>query len=240
MSKIGLLGYGKMGKIIEKISLERNHEIIFRVDTEKRISFTEKNLQEADVVIEFTNPQSVVQNVAFCLNANVPVVSGTTGWLQQWNFIEELCQQKQGRLIYSSNFSIGINIFFALNTYLAKMMNRRGYQIEMKEIHHTEKKDTPSGTAISLAEQILSQIDLKKSWANHSTNNQEIIPIISERIGGTPGTHSVAYTSSIDDIEIKHTAHNREGFALGAVFAVEFLIAQKPGIYSMMDILKLG
>lgn len=240
MSKIGLLGYGKMGKMIEKIALERNHQIVLKVDAPEHPSLTQKELNQAEVIIEFTNPESAVNNLLLCLQSHIPVVSGTTGWLKDWNLIKEICAEQQGKMIYSSNFSIGVNIFFALNTYLAKMMRHHAYHIQMKEVHHTEKKDAPSGTAISLAEQIVSQIDSKKSWVNHATKDQAIIPIISERIGLTPGTHIVEYTSAIDDIEIKHTAHNREGFALGAVLAAEFLIAQKPGIYSMTDVLKIG
>lgn len=237
--KIALIGYGKMGKAIEEIALQKGHEIVLKITSQNTADLTEQNLQHADVAIEFTNPHSAVNNIKKCIDAGVAVVSGSTGWLQQWEEVKNYCNEKKGALLYASNFSIGVNLFFELNTYLAKLMAAHPeYDVMLEEIHHTQKKDAPSGTAITLAEQILQQISSKKQWVNEETSNKENLSIISKRIDPAPGTHTIKYMSAIDDIEITHTAHNRKGFASGAVLAAEF-IHNKKGIYTMKDVLHL-
>ena len=236
---IALIGYGKMGKAIEEIALQNGHEIVLKISIENTDDMTAENLQKADVAIEFTGPESAADNLKKTFNAGVPVVCGSTGWLDQWEEIQNICLGKEGALLYASNFSIGVNLFFELNTYLAKLMSGYElYNIKMEEIHHTQKKDAPSGTAITLAEQILANIQRKKRWVNHRSDKEEELEIISERLDPTPGTHKVKYTSPIDDIEIIHTAHNRMGFAGGAVKAAEFLKGKK-GIFTMKDVLGL-
>ncbi len=237
--KIALVGYGKMGKAIEEIALQHGHEIVLRISIDNTEDMTVQNLQKADVAIEFTGPESAAENIKMCLNAEVPVVSGSTGWLQQWTEIENLCTEKKGALIYASNYSIGVNLFFELNKKLAQLMSPYPeYEVNLHEIHHTQKKDAPSGTAITLAEQIIAQVPHKTRWVNDISDNREELEIISERIDPAPGTHTIKYNSAIDDIEIVHTAHNRTGFAAGAVKAAEFLAARK-GIYTMKDVLGL-
>lgn len=237
--KIALIGYGKMGKAIEQIALERGHEVVLKIDIDTAHLFTEEELSRADVAIEFTSPHSAYDNVVKLLRYGVPVVCGSTGWLDQYEAVEEFCLQNQGAFLYASNYSVGVNIFFELNKKLASLMaNHSDYSISMEEIHHTQKKDAPSGTAVTLAEQIMQAIPLKKKWVNHASDHPEELPIISKRIDPAPGTHTVRYHSAIDDIEIIHTAHNRTGFATGAVLAAEFL-AGKKGIYSMKDVLGL-
>lgn len=228
---IALLGYGKMGKVIERIALERGHQIVLR----KSSSASFEGLQNADVAIDFSVPDSAVCNISECFNTNVPIVSGTTGWLEQYDEMVALCNEKNGSFIYGSNFSLGVNIFFELNDYLAKIMaNLEQYKVSMEEIHHTQKLDAPSGTAISLANGIIENSKYE-SWAlDNPTENQ--IHIEAKRIENIPGTHSVFYDSEVDQIEIKHTAHSREGFALGAVIAAEWL-ANKKGVFTMKDVL---
>jgi 4-hydroxy-tetrahydrodipicolinate reductase len=235
--KIALLGYGKMGHAIEEIALQRGHEIVLRLTDENLEELTRENIQRADVAIEFTNPQSAVENILFCLNENVPVVCGTTGWLNQLKKIEEKCKEVNGSFLYASNFSVGVNIFFELNKKLATLLKpHHSYHVAIEEIHHIQKKDAPSGTAITLAEQVIETFPQKNKWINAETENENELSIISKRIDEVPGTHSVKYSSSVDDIEIIHTAHNRKGFAEGAVLAAEF-IQNKKGIYSMKDVL---
>lgn len=236
---IALIGYGKMGKAIEVIAIERGHSITSTITSKTNGKEFATMLQKADVAIEFTNPESTVKNILQCFTAGIPVVCGSTGWLQEWEKVKEACTQQQGSLLYASNFSIGVNIFFELNKKLAALMaNQPTYDVEITEIHHTQKKDAPSGTAITLAEQIIEQNTNKNKWVKEkSSNNNELI-IHSKRIDPAPGTHHIKYTSPIDDIEIIHTAHNRQGFALGAVLAAEFL-KNKKGIYSMQDVLNL-
>jgi 4-hydroxy-tetrahydrodipicolinate reductase len=236
---IALIGYGKMGKAIEEIALQNGHEIVLKISIENTDDMTAENLKKADVAIEFTGPESAANNLKEIFNVGVPVVCGSTGWLEQMEEIQNICLDKGGALVYASNFSIGVNLFFELNNYLARLMN--GYDIynpKMEEIHHTQKKDAPSGTAITLAEQILENIQRKKLWVNHRSNKEDELEIISERIDPAPGTHKIKYTSPIDDIEIIHTAHNRMGFAGGAVKAAEFLKGKK-GIFTMKDVLGL-
>ena len=235
--KIALIGYGKMGRAIEEIALQKGHEIVLKISIDNIEELTTENLQQADVAIEFTGPESAVNNLSACFDAGLPVVCGSTGWLNNWDEMIALCHQKNSGLLYASNFSIGVNIFFELNTYLAKMMNNyNSYDAQLTEVHHTEKKDAPSGTAITLANQIIEQFTHKKRWVNTPTENDEELQIISQRIDPAPGIHKVLYTSPIDDIEIIHTAHNRKGFAAGAVLAAEFM-AGKKGVYSMKDVL---
>ena len=229
--KIALLGYGKMGKVIEKIALERGHQIVLR----KGSSDSFDGLLDADVAIDFSVPNSAVNHISECLNHNIPVISGTTGWLENYNEMVNLCQEKNGSFIYGSNFSLGVNIFFELNDYLAKMMkNLSDYKVSMEEIHHTQKLDAPSGTAISLAEGIIKNTDYTNWTLENPSANQ--IHIDAKRIENIPGTHSVFYDSKVDQIEIKHTAHSREGFALGSVIAAEWLIGKK-GVFTMKDVL---
>jgi 4-hydroxy-tetrahydrodipicolinate reductase len=237
--KIALIGYGKMGKAIESIALNKGHEIVLKIDIQNNHDFTEAALQKADVAIEFTGPHSAYENVKKCIAFGVPVVSGSTGWLDQWAEIKDLCEAKNGTLIYSSNYSIGVNLFFELNKQLAQLMAPyNSYDVSMTEVHHTEKKDAPSGTAITLAEQILAQIGRKNKWVNTDADNTSELVIKSERIDPAPGTHIVKYSSDIDDIEIIHTAHTRIGFASGAVLAAEFTF-EKKGIFTMKDVLGL-
>jgi len=237
--KIALIGYGKMGKAIEGIAIERGHEIVLRIDAENTEALNYDNLQQADVAIEFTNPDSAIKNLTACFDAGIPVVCGTTGWLEHWEKIKSDCENKNASLLYASNFSIGVNLFFELNKKLAQLMqNRPEYNCVIEEIHHTEKKDAPSGTAITLAENIIAQNSNKKNWVLGETENTNSLSIISKRIDPAPGTHIVSYNSAIDSIEIKHTAHNRIGFATGAVLAAEFLLGKK-GVYGMGDVIKV-
>ncbi len=237
--KIALIGYGKMGKAIETIALSKGYEIALKIDIQNNKDFTEAALQKVDVAIEFTGPHSAFENVKKCIEWGVPVVSGSTGWLDQWDIIKNLCASKNGTLIYSSNYSIGVNLFFELNKQLAQLMEPyNNYDVSMTEIHHTEKKDAPSGTAISLAEQILTNIGRKNKWVNEASINKNELTIKSERIDPAPGTHIIKYSSDIDDIEIIHTAHTRIGFASGAVLAVEYAF-EKKGIFTMKDVLGL-
>ena len=230
-----LLGYGKMGRTIEKIAMNRGHEISARIDIDNQ---SELDYAEGDVVIEFSHPDSTFNNITKCLLRKLPVVSGTTGWLGRREEVVDLCSQVDGTFFYASNYSLGVNLFFKVNEYLAKMMNGfPEYEIAMDEIHHSEKKDAPSGTAISLAEGILKNVTRKKSWVSKKTRKAEEIYIGSFRIDQVPGTHIVKYESPIDDIEIKHTAHSRDGFALGAVLVAEWAQNRK-GVLSMDDFLK--
>ena len=231
--KVALLGYGRMGQAIEKIAVERGHEIVIRKDLEP----LEVDLGTADVAIDFSHPDAAFDNIKACLEAGVPVVSGTTGWLDQFEEAKDLCSQVGGAFLYASNFSIGVNLFFNLNAYLAKMMkNIKDYDVTMEEIHHIHKLDAPSGTAISLAEDILAESD-KEKWSIDQPKADDLF-INVKREGEVPGTHSISYKSDIDSIEVKHTAFNRTGFALGAVVAAEWL-HNKKGIYDMKDVLGL-
>ena len=226
-----------MGHIIEEIALQRGNQIILRINDQNLDDLTKENIKKADVAIEFTNPQSAVENILFCLKENVPIVCGTTGWMAQLKMIEEKCKEVNGAFLYASNFSVGVNIFFELNKKLAALINSHpSYNVSIEEIHHTQKKDAPSGTAITLAEQVIDISGEKDSWVNNETENKNELSIISKRIDEVPGTHSVKYFSPIDDIEIIHTAHNRKGFAEGAVLAAEFINGKK-GIFSMKDVL---
>jgi 4-hydroxy-tetrahydrodipicolinate reductase len=233
--KILLVGYGKMGKTIERIAVERGHQIVGRIDVDNK---HELENATADVAIEFSHPDAALENIKKCLIRKIPVVCGTTGWLGKKAEVEKLTQETNGTFFYASNYSLGVNLFFKLNEHLAKLMKKLdSYDVSMEEIHHTEKKDAPSGTAITLAEGVLKNYDRKKSWVNADVKDQSQLAIKSFRIGTVPGTHLVKYTSLMDDIEIKHTAHTREAFALGAVTVAEWL-KDKKGTLNMDDFLK--
>jgi 4-hydroxy-tetrahydrodipicolinate reductase len=237
--KIALIGYGKMGKTIEKIALEKGHDIILKIGTNNLADFTAENLQHADVAIEFSTPETAFANVQTCLTSKVPVVCGTTAWLQHLDAAKQVAIDNDTAFLYASNFSIGVNIFFAINQQLAaKMHAHPQYHVSMQEVHHTQKLDAPSGTAVTLAQGILQHYPNKTKWVNTPTNNTKELGIESLRIDPAPGTHSIKYTSEIDTIEIIHTAHNRIGFATGAVVAAEF-IAGKQGVFTMQDVLGL-
>jgi 4-hydroxy-tetrahydrodipicolinate reductase len=231
--KIALLGYGKMGKVIEKIAILRGHEIVLK----KNEDDTFEGLQNADIAIDFSIPSAAINNISECINNGIPIVSGTTGWLENYNEMVALCNEKNAAFIYGSNFSLGVNLFFELNDYLSKIMSQfNQYNVSMEEIHHTQKLDKPSGTAISLANAIINNTD-KNNWSIENPNADEVF-IDVKRVDAVPGTHSVFYTSNEDTIEIKHTAHNREGFAFGALIAAEWLIGKK-GVFTMKDVLNL-
>jgi 4-hydroxy-tetrahydrodipicolinate reductase len=234
---IALIGYGKMGRTIEEIALERGHAIVLKTSIDNLEDNTEENVRKADVAIEFTGPESAYGNIMLCLKAGVPVVSGSTGWLDKYEEVKGYCRQTGGSFLYASNFSVGVNIFFEVNRRLAELMAPHpDYDVRITEIHHTEKKDAPSGTAITLAEQIQGKLPRKKRWVNHISDNLDELSILSQRTDPAPGTHLVRYHSAIDDIEIIHTAHNRKGFATGAVLAAEYIRGKK-GIFQMKDVL---
>lgn len=236
---IALIGYGKMGKAIESLMPPRGHQAILKIDEHNRAGLTAAQLSQADVAIEFTGPETAVENLALCREAGVPVVCGSTGWLREWEAVKQSFELAGGTLLYASNFSVGVNIFFALNQRLAELMNPHPeYNVTLTEIHHTAKRDAPSGTAITLAEGVIGRLDRKKTWVNHISDQGEDLEILSERIDPAPGTHKVRYHSDIDDIEIVHTAHNRMGFALGALLAAEYIKGRK-GIFTMSEVLGL-
>ncbi|MEO6288504.1 MAG: 4-hydroxy-tetrahydrodipicolinate reductase [Ginsengibacter sp.] len=234
---IALIGYGKMGKAIEEIALQKGHNIVLKIDDQNLDSLTRENLEKADVAIEFTIPESAVSNILLCFEAGVSVVCGTTGWLHQKKFIEEKCNEANGTFLTTTNFSVGVNIFFELNKKLATLMeSHKNYDILIEETHHTQKKDAPSGTAITLAEAIIENSSQKNKWVNNPTEDNNELSVISKRLNATPGTHSVKYFSDIDEIEIIHTAHSRKGFAAGALMAAEF-IHDKKGVFTMKEVL---
>ncbi len=237
--RIALLGYGKMGKAIEKVALERGHEVVFKIDLNNAAEKELINKDNVDVVIEFSSPHSAYANLEFCMNNGLKAVCGTTGWLESRKEIEQLCTENKASFFYASNYSIGVNLFFKINELLAKLMApHEQYEIFTSEIHHTEKLDAPSGTAITLAEGIMNNINSKKTWVNNQIATKDELAIWSSREGKVPGTHTIKYISEIDEIEIKHTAYTRMGFALGAVLAAEWL-KDKEGIYGMNDLLSL-
>ena len=234
--KVILLGYGKMGRTIDRIAQERGHEVVARIDIDNPGAL---DTAKGDVAIEFSHPEAAFENVSRCLTKGIPVVCGTTGWLSKKAEIESLCKENNGTFFYASNYSLGVNLFFKVNEYLSQIMSGfPEYDVRMDEIHHVEKKDAPSGTAITLAEAILKHSKRKKRWVNEKTGKSEDLYISSFRIDQVPGTHLVKYESMIDDIEIKHTAHSREGFARGAVMVAEWIIGKK-GVLSMDDYLNL-
>ena len=233
--KVALLGYGKMGKIIEQIALSRGHEIVIKATKD-----TKYNLTDADVAIDFSVPSAAVNNISNGLKNNVPVVSGTTGWLDNYEAMVKLCNEHQGAFLYASNFSLGVNIFFELNSYLAKIMSSfEQYKVTIEEIHHTQKLDKPSGTAITLAQGIIKEHTRYTDWELDKNQTNHSVPVFAKRLPEVPGTHTISYSSAVDTIAISHEAHNREGFALGAVLAAEWILGKK-GVFSMKDVLNIG
>jgi 4-hydroxy-tetrahydrodipicolinate reductase len=237
---IALIGYGKMGHAIEQIAERRGHKVVLRVTTANKGEIGAEDLRLADVVIEFTSPDSAKENVLKCISAGVNVISGTTGWNNELEEVRDLASEGNVAFLHASNFSVGVNIFFEVNKLLASLMNgREDYSVSIEETHHTQKKDAPSGTAITLAEQIVEHMDNKRKWALNDFNNREAVPIVAHRVENVPGTHKVTYSSAIDNIDIVHTAHSRDGFALGAVLAAEYIIGKK-GVFSMKDVLGIN
>jgi 4-hydroxy-tetrahydrodipicolinate reductase len=237
--RIALLGYGKMGKAIEAIAVERGHEVVYKIDKDNSEDRNLLTKESVDVVIEFSSPHSATENLKFCMERGLKVVCGTTGWLQHKNEIEGICVENKAAFFYASNYSIGVNLFFHLNKVLAKLVSpHKQYTVFTSEIHHTEKLDAPSGTAITLAEGIIDNLEDKDTWINNILAKPNEVPIWSSREGKVPGTHTVKYISEVDEIEIKHTAYSRTGFALGAVVAGEW-VADKEGVFGMEDMLKL-
>lgn len=240
--KIAILGYGKMGHIIEQFAIERGHEVVLKVSIDNLEDLSIPNLEKADVAIDFSTPDSALSNIEICFAAHVPIVVGTTGWYGHLQSVKNKCEESNNTLLYASNFSIGVNVFFFVNKVLAKIMNRYPqYEVQVEEIHHTQKLDSPSGTAMTIAEGIISELDSKNEWANELIGSgEELIPkpdqllIESHRIEDVPGTHTVIYSSEVDDIEFKHKAHSRAGFALGAVMAAEWL-EDKTGFFNIAD-----
>ncbi|CAI8188761.1 MAG: 4-hydroxy-tetrahydrodipicolinate reductase [Formosa sp. Hel1_33_131] len=233
--KIALLGYGKMGRVIEKIAISRGHEVTLKIDKDN----APYDIKMVDVAINFSTPDSAVSAISSALSNGIPVISGTTGWLSEMDVIKNLCDTKKGAFIYASNFSLGVNIFFELNKHLAKMMkNLTDYDVNLEEIHHTQKQDAPSGTAITLAEGVLENSEYD-NWELTPLNDDKKLAITAKRIDDVPGTHTVNYDSTVDSISLTHTAHNREGFGLGAVVAAEWIVG-KTGVFTMNDVLNIG
>ncbi len=235
--RIALIGYGKMGHIIEEVAIAKGHQIVVKINSANSDNFTKEIIEEAQVAIEFTTPNAAYQNIKKCIDFGVPVVSGSTGWNDELPQIKEYCLQKGGSFLHASNFSIGVTIFFEINKILAQLMAKQTtYDVSIKEVHHTQKLDAPSGTAVTLAQQILYQIKRKEYWVNTEVAKENELSIISERTDPAPGTHFVKYSSEVDDIEIIHTAHSRKGFALGAVLAAEYIMDKK-GVFTIQDVL---
>jgi len=235
--RIGIIGYGKMGKEIERVAIERGHHVTLKISSQNTHDFNFDNLKNVDVAIEFTNPDLAVNNINVCTTSNTPIVVGTTGWYDKFDEVRAIVAENEGSLLYATNCSIGVNLFFKLNKYLAEMMNSQpAYNVHIEETHHTQKLDAPSGTAITLAEGILRKMLKKDVWVLGEAHNNNQLSVIAHREENVPGTHVINYSSEIDDIEIKHTAHNRRGFALGAVVAAEY-INDKKGIFTMEDVL---
>ena len=231
--KIALLGYGKMGKIVEKLAVKKGHTIVSRINQYS----SKEEILKADIAIEFSTPQAAVSNIKFCLENNIPIVSGTTGWLAHYDKMIKLCENRNGSFIYASNFSIGVNLFFSINEYVSNLMESwKDYQVSIEEVHHNQKQDIPSGTAVTLAEEIIRNSD-KKNWELNGTE-AENINITAKRKNDIKGTHIINYDSNIDTISIKHEAHSRDGFALGAILAAEWLVNKK-GIFTMKDVLQI-
>ncbi len=237
--KIAIIGYGKMGKVIAKLAQEAGHDIPLVIDRDNLHELTPARLAAAEVAIEFSRPESAAGNIIACLEAGVPVVCGTTGWLDKLDAVKEAVNRSQGAFFYASNYSIGVNIFFAVNRYLARLMNgQMQYEVALEEIHHTQKLDAPSGTAITLANSIVAELDRKRSWVTETPPSAGEVFIHSIRVGETPGTHQVIYSSPVDSITIRHEAASREGFAKGALQAAQWLVGKK-GIFGMEDMLGL-
>ena len=237
--KIAILGYGKMGKIIEKLAKEKGHDIVLKIDDSNLDKLSVVNLKKADVAIEFTGPEAAFRNISLCFDAEIPVVSGTTGWLDKFDEVKERCQSEKLAFFYASNFSLGVNIFFKLNQHLAKIMNKfEGFDVSVDETHHIHKLDAPSGTAITITEDIISAVDRKSDWVKEKTEYTRQIAIKSFREGENPGAHTVSYNSPIENIIITHESKNREGLAQGALLSAEFIIG-KTGVFGMDDLLDI-
>ena len=235
---IGLIGYGKMGKTIEKLANAKGHDIVLRISSSNALELNAQNLKSLDVALEFSSPQAAPKNLAILAENKIPTVCGSTAWLDHYDEICHLFNSNDTPFLYASNFSIGVNIFFKLNSYLAELMDKfSAYDISMQEIHHTEKVDAPSGTAVTLADQILDKVQRKNTWTNQKRDNTQQIEIESQRLDDVKGTHSVSYTSGIDNITISHEAYSREGFASGALLASEWIQGKK-GIFSFKDIME--
>ena len=236
---IAIIGYGKMGKIIEKLAIQKEHSIVLKIDDSNLNELTVENLKKADVAIEFTGPKVAFGNISLCFDAGIPVVSGTTGWLDKFNEVKERCETEKQAFFYASNFSLGVNIFFKLNQQLAKIMNKfEGFNVSVDETHHSHKLDAPSGTAITIADDIISEVKRKENWVKEKTENDKQIAIKSFRIGEHPGEHTVTYSSNTENIAITHESKNREGLAQGALMAAEFIIG-KTGVLGMNDLLNI-
>ena len=234
--KAAIIGYGKMGREIERILTERGHEAALIIDTDNAHELDAAHLAGIDVALEFTTPETAYRNIRTCIECGVAAVSGTTGWTDRLGELQELCRERGGALFYASNYCLGVNLMFRLNRQLAAMIDRvGGYDVRIEEVHHTQKKDSPSGTAVTLAEDIIARLDRKSGWVNEPTDDPSLIGITSYRIGSTPGDHTVTYTSEDDTLEIRHSIKNRRTLALGAVIAAEFLCG-KHGVYSMDDL----
>ncbi len=235
--KAAIIGYGKMGHEIERVLLDRGHEVVLIVDVENRADLTPERLQGVDVAIEFSTPATAVENIFRCFESGIPVVSGTTGWTARMEEVQQVCKAKNGGLFWASNYSIGVNLFFRVNRMLARMMNRfPQYDVTVEEVHHIQKKDAPSGTAITIAEGILQGLDRKTKWVGNTTTEPEELEVLAVRRGMVPGIHTVTWESEADSIELRHRAVSRRGFAEGAVLAAEFMVGRQ-GIYSMDDLL---
>lgn len=234
-----LLGYGKMGQLIGQLAESRGHQLVAKINIDNRQELVSLDPKQIDIAIEFSQPEGAVENIKWALQHNIPILSGTTGWLENKSEIEKMTQETNGTFFYASNYSIGVNVFFKVNQFLAKLINESGgYKASIEEIHHTAKKDAPSGTAITLAEGIIESIDSMQKWhlSDNQPENEHSLPITSKRIDPAPGTHIIRYQSEIDTIEISHTAHSREGFALGAILVAEWIQGKK-GVLSMDDFL---
>jgi len=240
MSKlnIGLIGYGKMGKTIEKLAVQRNHEVILRISSSNALELSGPNINALDVAIEFSRPESAIDNLTILAENKVPTICGTTGWLDSYDLIKEKFEINDTPFLYASNFSIGVNILFMINKKLSKLMNRfPDYEVDVKESHHIEKKDAPSGTAITIAEQIIDNLDRKSDWKNNQDINPEVLSIHSIREADVKGYHEINYASQIDKISLSHEAYSREGFAMGALTSAEWIVGKK-GIFGFHDVMK--
>jgi 4-hydroxy-tetrahydrodipicolinate reductase len=238
--RILILGYGRLGKAFEQIALERNHIVRFKINSSNKDQLHKITKGDVDVAIEFSNPESAFENLKTCIQKGIPVVCGTTGWLARKPEIEDLCKSNNGAFFYASNFSLGVNLFFYFNKFIARVMSRYPvYNVSMEEIHHAEKMDAPSGTAIALAEGVIENIGYKKKFVNEATSDLAYLGIVSKRIGKVPGTHLVSYNSVLDTIELKHTAHTRQSFAEGTIVAAEWLVG-KQGVFGMEDLLQIN
>ena len=237
--KIALIGYGKMGIAIEQMAIDAGHSISYKIDKSNQGQIAELTLENTDIAIEFSDPANAVHHIKSCIGKKIPILSGTTGWLEHWQEVEKYCTENSGTFFYASNYSIGVNLFFKINEFAAKLMGNQGYKAELEEIHHEEKKDSPSGTAITLANPILKGQHLN-NWVNHETENSSELGIVSKREPNIPGTHTVTYTSLIDEISLTHIAHTRKGFAKGALAVAEWIVTTRAtGMLSMKDFLTI-